>query len=67
MLVTPDESYTEAIPSMTPSEQSYREIPLSQGQVALVDAEDYERVLAESPWFYFKASGGLYYAAHNSR
>ena len=52
---------------MTPSEQSYREIPLSQGKVALVDAEDYERIFAESPWFYFKSSGGIYYAAHNSR
>lgn len=29
---------------MTPSAQSYREIPLTQGQVALVDLEDYERI-----------------------
>lgn len=29
---------------MTPLEQSYREIPLTQGQVSLVDEEDFERV-----------------------
>lgn len=28
---------------MTPSEQSYFELPLTQGQVSLVDAEDFER------------------------
>jgi hypothetical protein len=29
---------------MTPSAQSYREIQLTQGQVALVDLEDYDRI-----------------------
>jgi len=36
---------------MTPSlEQSYREIPLTQGQIAIVDASDYE-CLSQWKWF----------------
>lgn len=35
---------------MTAPEESYREIPLTQGQVALVDVEDYERLSAYK-WF----------------
>jgi hypothetical protein len=50
----------------TPLSESYREIPLTQGQVALVDAEDYE-YLSQYTWFCFNTKTGLVYAARNSR
>ena len=36
------------------------EIPLSQGHVALVDDEDYERILALSPWSILRTPRTLY-------
>lgn len=34
---------------MTPTKQSYREMPLTKGQIAIVDAEDFER-LSQWKW-----------------
>ncbi len=42
---------------MTPSEQSYREIPLSQGKKALVSAHRYE-YLSQFKWTAFHANSG---------
>ena len=42
------------------------EIPLSRGFVALVDDEDYERVMAAGPW-HVKARKQWVYAQHNVR
>lgn len=38
-----------------------REIPLTQGKVALVDDEDYERVVVTN-WCAVKSEGGIWYA-----
>ena len=43
-----------------------REIPLSRGYVAIVDDEDYERVMAAGPW-HLKARKQWVYAQHNVR
>jgi hypothetical protein len=40
-----------------------REVPLSQGKVALVDDEDYALVIKQGKWFAQKGSGGNFYAA----
>lgn len=48
-----------------------RTIPLSQGKVALVDAADYERIMAAGPWHavFAKRKNGrsTWYARHTSR
>lgn len=41
-----------------------REIPLSQGLVALVDGEDYEQVMAAGRWF-AQRNRGTFYARRN--
>lgn len=45
---------------MTP-DPSYREIPLTQGKVALVDSEDYDRIAAHK-WCASKQKRGYWYA-----
>lgn len=45
----------------------YAEIPLTQGLVAKVDPEDYERVMAAGPWYAVVDPGGLVYARHSMR
>ncbi len=45
------------------SENSYRQITLTQGQIALVDADDYE-ILSQWRWFaHWDKSGHRFYAA----
>jgi hypothetical protein len=41
-------------------------IPLTQGEVALVDDEDYERVMTAGPW-YAQRAPGTFYARHGER
>lgn len=51
----------------TPSEELYCEIPLTQGQVALVDAADYEHI---SQWKWYAAWSPItcsYYAQRNAK
>jgi hypothetical protein len=47
---------------MTTPEQSYREIPLTQGQVAIVDAADYEWLSQWSWWADWNNNAKLFYA-----
>lgn len=42
----------------------YKEIPLSQGKVALVDVEDYD-YLSKSKWCVEKTNNNVYYATKN--
>lgn len=42
-------------------------IPLTRGHIALVDAEDYDRVMAAGPWFACDYGGLTTYAQHNIR
>ena len=49
----------------TPSDSSYREIPLTQGKVAIVDAEDYER-LSHHKWYAKKDPTGHIYALRHT-
>lgn len=42
----------------------YKEIPLTQGKVALVDAEDYA-YLSQWKWHAMKQKNGIYYAVRN--
>ena len=44
-----------------------REVQLTQGYVALVDDEDYDRVVAAGPWHILNGSGDLIYAKHSLR
>jgi len=48
---------------MTAPPESYREIPLSKGQVALVDVEDYERLLPYTWYAMLVKKTGKHYAA----
>jgi len=48
----------------TPLSELYREIPLTQGQVTVVDATDYEW-LTQWKWFAIRNTGGAYYAQRN--
>src|ERR1700754_612207 len=50
---------------MTPYEQSYRLIPLTQGKWTIVDAADYEWLM-QWKWFAQRTGRGKYYAARNS-
>lgn len=50
---------------MTPSDQSYRLIPLTQGKWTIVDAADYEWLM-QWKWFTQRTSRGICYAARNS-
>lgn len=51
---------------MTPQEQEYRMIPLSQGQWAIVDVADFEW-LNQWKWFaHFEKNTGRFYAARNA-
>lgn len=43
-----------------------REIPLTQGFVALVDDADYSQVMSAGKWFAHKGRSGLVYARRNS-
>ncbi len=43
-----------------------REIPLTQGKVALVDDEDYDRVMAAGPWQAHKTTGSKTFYATRS-
>lgn len=55
------------VSSMTPLDSSYREIPLTQGQVALVDAADYEWLM-QWKWFAHWSPGTRsFYACRNSK
>ena len=49
----------------SPSTELYREIPLTQGQVALVDVEDYAALSTHSWYAKWSAKMGSYYAARN--
>ena len=65
----PDESYPEAIPGMTlPLFDSYREIPLTQGQVALVSIEDYPAI-SQHKWYakWYPGIKGFYAQRHVTR
>lgn len=41
-------------------------IPLTRGKFTYVHTEDYERTLAEAPWFYSPSGGGYDYAGRSS-
>ena len=43
----------------------FREIPLTQGQIALVDAEDYERLSSHKWYAHWEPKTGTFYAARN--
>ena len=49
----------------SPLDSSYREIVLTQGQVAIVDAEDYPILSAHNWYAKWSAKMGSYYAARN--
>ena len=50
-----------------PEDQSYRLIPLTQGQVASVDIEDYEWLMRWNWYAKWEKSSRSYYAVRNSR
>lgn len=50
----------------TPSDLSYRTIPLSQGRVAIVDAEDYDRLMEHKWHAHLDVSNQKFYALRNS-
>lgn len=52
-------------PNMPDTITPYREIPLTQGKVALVDAEDFQRV-SQFKWHAFKNQSGKWYARSTS-
>jgi len=60
---------SEDVPDVSPiistEPRRQREIPLSQGKIALVDEEDYER-LSRHRWYAYK-SDNTYYARRNTR
>jgi hypothetical protein len=43
------------------------EVPLTRGYVALVDAEDYERVMAAGPWYAERDRSAIYAVGCNKR
>lgn len=49
----------------TPSEQSYREIPLTQGYSSIVDAEDFERLIYYNWFAKWNARAKSFYACRN--
>lgn len=52
---------------MTPLEKSYREIPLTKGQIAIVDAADYESISQHKWYAHAQSRMGLFYAARRVR
>jgi hypothetical protein len=51
--------------TVTPSQPEYREIPLTQGQVAIVDASDYDDLMRFRWFAHLDRTRGCYYAGRN--
>ena len=54
------------VANMTPTSE-YRIIPLTQGQVALVDAADYDWIMEWKWCAHWDSSGGRFYAVRSRR
>jgi hypothetical protein len=53
------------VATVTPPPEEYRIVPLTQGQVAIIDAEDFARISAIKWCAEFRAKIGTFYATHS--